>query len=525
MKSEALLDSGLSVELWPLQSTWVGISAWLTVVASIGLLGAASYWPIGPPHRDAPELGQQTPLPTWPSEGASDTVPKVTQRAVRTPLATEMPDFDRAFGTLGAGSGNRVTPWRLATLIVRDESGWGSGALISADGWFLTNYHVVALQAQEAALTGRPAVLDVIIPQMINGTLKDRAPVKATLYRADPARDLALLKLNRLPVGVEAMPHFRLAAQVSDGEDCIVIGSQGMGPAWMPRGGEVAQKFRFPDDLSEVVTGFRASGNIIDRGRMTVIASTVSVSWGDSGGPLLNSRGELIGITYASPLNASRGSIGWHVALEHLRGFISNRPSKPEGVPFDAWTAGLPHSSVLTPELGDGDGDGRMETVAWKHAEQTENESTSKGVAFTTFVDFGQRKPRDEGVGELMPSGLWGLEQGRFRFDVFITQRTDDVAAVGYTNQAGVVDEIRIGRWVNDVATLLWTRKGKGPWQANQPSARLPLLARDRVGEADWPRFSAILANVWNVGSPGISSERRGPRERTRRGRERPNVQ
>ena len=199
------------------------------------LLSVVMFWPSWPGNHESHALAQDSPLPTWPAD-QSDASSKKPLRVLRAPLATKMPDFGRGYGTLGAATGNRVTPWRLATVIVRSENGWGSGAMISPDGWLITNYHVVEDQSQTAAFTGHPTVLDVIVPQAVNGGVKKRPAIEATLYRADPVRDLALLKLNSLPPGVDSLPYFRLAAQVSQGEDCIVIGSQGQGPAWMPRG-------------------------------------------------------------------------------------------------------------------------------------------------------------------------------------------------------------------------------------------------------------------------------------------------
>ena len=163
-------------------------------------------------------------------------------------------------------------------------------------------------------------------------------------------------------------------------------------------------------------------------------------------------------------------------------------------MPFDAWTAGLPSGELLNVEVADGDGDGRMDTLAYEYSEASED--SSRAVALSTFVDFGQHEVKGDSQADLQPSGLWGFEQGKYRFDVFVTQRADKVAAVGYTNRSGVVDEIRMGPSVQATTTLIWRRKGENAWQATQPSPPVPLLARDRIGEAHWPRFVAFLNKV-----------------------------
>ena len=140
----------------------------------------------------------------------------------------------------------------MATVIVRSDDGWGSGAFISADGWMLTNYHVVERAAQRASISGAVATLDVIAPEVAGDRLKAGQARRARLYRADPVHDLALLKLESPPAPVA---FFKLADKVDEGQDCVVIGSQGNGPAWWVRASIVSQVFDFPADLSQVAAG------------------------------------------------------------------------------------------------------------------------------------------------------------------------------------------------------------------------------------------------------------------------------
>jgi serine protease Do len=134
--------------------------------------------------------------------------------------------------------------------------GLGSGFLISADGYLLTNAHVV-----EGA-------------DEITVTLSDRREFKGKLLGADRRTDVALLKIE-----ATGLP----AAKVGDsnklrvGEWVIAIGS--------------------PFGLENTVT----AGIVSAKGRETgeylpFIQTDVAVNPGNSGGPLINMRGEVVGI-------------------------------------------------------------------------------------------------------------------------------------------------------------------------------------------------------------------------------------
>jgi S1-C subfamily serine protease len=437
----------------------------------------------------------------WPAEPPFDPRASSTWSTPGNPLPQAMPDFDRAAGgTLGGPAADRFNRWRLATVIVKVQNGWGSGALISADGWLLTNYHVVDRVAQETAISGAAAIVEIIPARIETGRAAPAAPLKARLYRADPARDLALLRLEGLAPGGQ-MAHFPLAASVEDGEDCFVVGSQNNGPAWWIRSGTVSQQFEFPEGLSQFAAGVASSRSRVDRTRATVLVTDARVSSGDSGGPLLNPRGELIGLTFATPANRSAGAVGWHIALQHLRQFTRTLPDQPQAVPFDPWTAGLPMARLLEPELADADGDGRADSLRYRYALPSGGRSGPEGLraaAMTVFIDFDQRAARgDAGVADRVPMGLWGMEdRGRFRFHVFVTARADGISAVGYTNSEGVVDEIRVAGAPQRTASLVWRRAPAGSWTVSKPANPLPMLDEARIGPAHLPRLRTIAGPV-----------------------------
>ncbi len=147
------------------------------------------------------------------------------------------------------------------------QRGLGSGVIVSDDGYILTNHHVIA-QADT-----------------INITLANEQQIPATVVGSDPNTDIAVLKIN-----AENLPYMEFgdseALQV--GEMVIAIGSPlGAALAHTVTQGIVSAKGR--SDL-----------NILGReGYENFIQTDAAINRGNSGGPLINMRGQLVGINTA----------------------------------------------------------------------------------------------------------------------------------------------------------------------------------------------------------------------------------
>lgn len=142
----------------------------------------------------------------------------------------------------------------------------GSGVLISPDGLLVTNYHVIANQ------------------QKLLVTLNDKREFKATLLGADPATDLALLRIQ----SSQPLPFLNLSDS-----DSLRVGE------WVLAVGN-------PFHLESTVTAgiVSAKGRSIDvledQDRIeSFIQTDAVVNPGNSGGALVNIRGELVGINTA----------------------------------------------------------------------------------------------------------------------------------------------------------------------------------------------------------------------------------
>ena len=173
-----------------------------------------------------------------------------------------------------------------AFLLVAEIEGNGSGSVIDGQGHILTNFHVI-----EGA-------------RNINVTLFNGESFPAELVGQDPDNDIAVLKISA--PGEMLFPiRWGDSSQLRVGQHIIAIGNP----------------FGFERTMS---TGIISSLNrqITSRTRRTirsVIQIDAALNQGNSGGPLLNSRGELIGMNTAiATRSGDNAGIGFAIPVNTM---------------------------------------------------------------------------------------------------------------------------------------------------------------------------------------------------------------
>ncbi len=157
------------------------------------------------------------------------------------------------------------------------QVGTGSGVIISEDGYIVTNNHVIQ-NASELEIT-----------------LNDNRTFKAKLIGTDSKMDIALLKINTN----EKLPFATFADS-----DAINVGD------WVLAVGN-------PYNLTSTVTAGIVSAkarNLSENGIQSFIQTDAAVNPGNSGGALVNSNGDLIGIN--TMISSATGSyVGYSFAI------------------------------------------------------------------------------------------------------------------------------------------------------------------------------------------------------------------
>jgi S1-C subfamily serine protease len=180
--------------------------------------------------------------------------------------------------TTATAAAAKATP-SVVTIYVTSSSGSGSGSgvVVTADGYVLTNNHVVAEGGESGTVQVRTA----------DGTLYD-----ATIVGTDAASDLAVVRLD----GAEDLS----PATFADSDDVQV--------------GDVAVAIGAPLGLSNTVTDgiISATNRAVATGStqddatvIDALQTDASINPGNSGGALVNGAGEVIGINTAIATVAS----------------------------------------------------------------------------------------------------------------------------------------------------------------------------------------------------------------------------
>ena len=171
---------------------------------------------------------------------------------------------------------------KAVVLIVTQTEGKrhmvGAGSIISDSGIIVTNSHVVI---DEDTLKPYPNILVYLKPDKVTGNLSHDLVngYSAEVLAFDTDFDLAILKVKNLPA-ITGVIELANPEEIAIGEEVVAIGHPEQGGLW-------------------TLTSGRISGEILNQNNIMgkdVFQTDTSLNRGDSGGPLLDRRGYMVGI-------------------------------------------------------------------------------------------------------------------------------------------------------------------------------------------------------------------------------------
>jgi len=212
------------------------------------------------------------------------------------------------------------------------SQGNGSGVIITSGGFILTSEHVVRDAAE------------------IEVTLATRKRYRAKVVGADPRRDLAVIRID-----AKGLPVAKLgdASRLRRGQFVLVLGS----PFGFGRDGQASLSFGIVSGTGRAIPGV---GRELDRYYGNLIQTDAAVNPGNSGGPLVNLDGEVVGVNAViSSQTGTSDGVGFAVPITLGTRAIIERLKKGEEIVYgfvgiEITEVGEEQAAESGAELGDG---------------------------------------------------------------------------------------------------------------------------------------------------------------------------
>ncbi len=275
----------------------VGIALLLVFALLAGLAGGFGLAHVGRSGGDqaaiapSPTVGQDpsnrasndpSTVPTFPNDFGGEQAQDPSGSGSQSPTTNATADVDKVAAAVTPGIVN-------INVLTADGQGAGTGMILTSDGLVLTNNHVV-----------RGAMKMVVI----DADSGDRYDAK--VLGTAPTRDVALIKL----VGAKGLAtvHTGNSDTVKVGDAVVALGNaggRGGTPSVVP-GNVVA--------LGRSITASDQSGQEAQR-LNNLIQTDANIVPGDSGGPLANAKGEVIGVNSAASVTNQTSATGEGYAI------------------------------------------------------------------------------------------------------------------------------------------------------------------------------------------------------------------
>lgn len=371
----------------------------LSVLASVGVTLLVLFLILThAPQYVAPLIPQKVPAATTTESVISSSIPDIVEQVepavVSVVITADVPIIERYFdefdpfgGFFGWNFGFNV-PRERQLGTERREIGAGTGFFVSPDGFLITNRHVVDTEG---------AVFSIV--------MKDGNTYDVTVVAKDPTLDIAVLKVD----ADETFPYveFGDSDTLRLGETVIAIGNA------------LAE---FPNSVSVgVVSGL--ARNIVASDMFGsaeslegVIQTDAAINQGNSGGPLLNGHGKVIGMNVAVAGNSE--NIGFALPGNSVR---------------NVYESVREHGEIIRPFVG----------VRYIRIDETIAEANDLDVDYGILIIRGQR-PEELAVIPGSAADKAGLEENDIILEIDGTKLDQFRSFAGLIREYGVGDTIEL---------------------------------------------------------------------------------
>lgn len=192
-------------------------------------------------------------------------------------------------------------------LINEKKDSLGTGFLIDKEGLILTNWHVT--EGSKELLVWTLPKSGVVAPKIM---FKNMNPFYGQLIAENKTQDLALIKVSGLPKEIQPV---KLSSMddIDIGDTVYAIGH----PKQLP------WTFSF-GMVSQIRKNYQWQYSEDSKHEATVIQMQTPISTGNSGGPLFNETGEVVGVN--TLMQGEGQNLNFAVAVNHAKNFINENP-------------------------------------------------------------------------------------------------------------------------------------------------------------------------------------------------------
>lgn len=282
-----------------------GYRLFIGVLATLGAVFVLGFFSVGvltalSPEREGPSSSEEQPSEKPPESGANT---EGSDNAQAAPTGTLVSPGYAGLPIASAPSGGEHTAKEIYIQVsssivgvlseTEQGSSTGSGIICSADGYIITNSHVIS---------------DTKNPTRLQVVLHNNQQYNAAVVGFDKTTDLAVLKINAKNLPAAA---FGNSEALSVGDWVLALGNPG--------------GMTFASSLTRgIVSGLNRSVGYSDAGNMTYIQTDTAISPGASGGALLNLYGQVVGVNTSKLVADGFEGMGFSIPISRAKSIVDD---------------------------------------------------------------------------------------------------------------------------------------------------------------------------------------------------------